>query len=59
MTDKPSQPSGRVFRVTFVHAPDPVYADTQNYGAMFMPVWAYTLGAHIPDDGRFRLTLHD
>ena len=59
MTDKPSQFSGRVLRVTFVHAPDPVYADTQNYGAMFMPVWAYTLGAHIPDDGRFRLALHD
>ena len=59
MTDTPSQPAGRVFRVTFVHAPDPVYADTQNYGAMFMPVWAYTLGAHIPDDGRFLLALHD
>lgn len=59
MTNKPNQPSGRVLRVTFVHAPDPVYADTQNYGAMFMPVWAYTLGAHIPDDGRFELALHD
>lgn len=46
-------------RVAFIHAPDPVYADTQNYGAKFMPVWAYTLGAHIPDDGRFKLTLHD
>ena len=46
-------------RVTFVHAPDPIYADTQNYGAMFMPVWAYTLGAHIPDDGRFKLELYD
>jgi len=47
------------FRVTFIHAPDPIYADTQNYGAMFMPVWAYTLGAHIPDDGRFKLELYD
>ena len=46
-------------RVTFIHAPDPIYADTQNYGAKFMPVWAYTLGAHIPGDGRFNLSLHD
>jgi radical SAM superfamily enzyme YgiQ (UPF0313 family) len=43
----------------FVHAPDPIYANTQNYGAMFMPVWAYTLAAHIPDDGRFTLALCD
>ncbi len=46
-------------RVAFIHAPDPVYADTQNYGAKFMPVWAYTLGAHIPGDGRFELSLTD
>jgi radical SAM superfamily enzyme YgiQ (UPF0313 family) len=46
-------------RVCFIHCPDPVYADTQNYGAQFMPVWAYTLAAHIPDDDRFRLSLHD
>ena len=46
-------------RVAFIHAPDPIYADTQNYGAKFMPVWAYTLGAHIPGDGRFDLSLHD
>jgi radical SAM superfamily enzyme YgiQ (UPF0313 family) len=46
-------------RVAFIHAPDPVYADTQNYGAKFMPVWAYTLGAQIPGDGRFELSLTD
>ncbi|MAH85289.1 MAG: hypothetical protein CBB68_13765 [Rhodospirillaceae bacterium TMED8] len=46
-------------RVAFVHAPDPMYADTQNYGAKFMPVWAYTLASHIPDDGRFKITLYD
>lgn len=45
--------------VCFVHCPDPVYADTQNYGAQFMPVWAYTLAAHIPQDGRFTLSLYD
>ena len=47
------------YRVAFIHAPDPIYADTQNYGANFMPVWAYTLGAHIPGDGRFQLSLTD
>ena len=49
----------RPLRCLFVHAPDPVYADTQNYGAVFMPVWAYTLAAHIPGDGRFELQLCD
>lgn len=51
--------SNRPLRVVFVHAPDPNYADTQNYGAQFMPLWAYTLAAHIPDDGRYALTLID
>lgn len=46
-------------RVCFIHCPDPVYADTQNYGAQFMPVWAYTLAGHIPSDGRFELSLFD
>ncbi|MDA1101394.1 MAG: radical SAM protein [Proteobacteria bacterium] len=43
----------------FVHAPDPLYADTQNYGALFMPVWAYTLASHVPADDRFELQLCD
>jgi hypothetical protein len=43
----------------FHSLPRPVYADTQNYGAQFMPVWAYTLAAHIPQDGRFQLALFD
>ncbi|MEP1031697.1 MAG: hypothetical protein ABJI62_18520, partial [Alphaproteobacteria bacterium] len=47
------------FRVMFVHAPDPVYSNTQTYGAIFMPVWAYTLAAHIPDDLDVDLMLHD
>lgn len=54
-----SAPADTPYRIAFIHAPDPVYADTQNYGAKFMPVWAYTLGAHLPDDGRFSLTLTD
>ena len=55
MKAQPSKP----YRVAFIHAPDPGYADTQNYGAKFMPVWAYTLAAHIPDDGRFATSLYD
>ena len=47
------------YRVAFVHAPDTVYVNTQNYGAHFMPVWAYTLASHIPDDGRFDFHLYD
>lgn len=43
----------------FVHAPDPFHAATQVYGARFMPIWAYTLAAHIPEDGRFALELFD
>ena len=50
---------GGPLRCAFVHAPDPVYSDTQNYGAKFMPVWAYTLAAHIPADERFELALYD
>ncbi len=51
--------SRRVFRCAFVHAPDPVYSNTQNYGAKFIPIWAYTLAAHVPDDGRFEMVLYD
>jgi radical SAM superfamily enzyme YgiQ (UPF0313 family) len=51
--------SGKGLRCLFVHAPDPLYADTQNYGALFMPVWAYTLASYVPMDGRFNLQLCD
>ena len=36
-----------VKRIVFVHAPNAFLAETQQYGAMFMPVWAYTLAAYI------------
>jgi len=49
----------RVLRVAFIHAPGPVYADTQNYGAKFMPVWAYTLASHIDNANFFYLSLYD
>jgi radical SAM superfamily enzyme YgiQ (UPF0313 family) len=46
-------------RCNFIHSPDPLYEDNQLYGVKFMPVWAYTLAAHIPNDGRFELSLYD
>ena len=58
--DSPGKnPGPRTLRVAFVHAPDPIYSDNQNYGTKFMPVWAYTLAAHVPDDGRYRMALYD
>jgi hypothetical protein len=52
-------PKSRVLRITMIHAPEPVYASTQTYGAKFVPLWAYTLSAHIPQDGRFEVRLYD
>ena len=54
-----SAPRSGALRCAFTHAPDPVYSNTQNYGAKFMPVWAYTLASHVPDDGHFEMALHD
>lgn len=58
MTQLPSI-DNRVLRIVMIHAPDPVYASTQTYGAQFIPLWAYTLSAYIPDDGRFHVELYD
>ena len=46
-------------RCAFINCPDPVYAVTQDYGMKFMPVWIYTLAAHIPTDGRFQFKMVD
>ena len=46
-------------RVTFIHCPNRNYSEIQNNGVLFMPTWAYTLAAHVPDDGRYILTLCD
>ena len=35
------------FRIVFVHTEDRSFADTQMFGIQFMPVWAYTLAAHL------------
>ena len=56
----PLSASGRAFAIVMIHAPDPVYASTQTYGAQFTPLWAFTLSTYIPQsDGRFSVTLHD
>jgi radical SAM superfamily enzyme YgiQ (UPF0313 family) len=34
-------------KVTFVQATNRVFTDTQMFGVHFMPVWAYTLAAHL------------
>jgi radical SAM superfamily enzyme YgiQ (UPF0313 family) len=52
-------PTPRVARLAMIHAPDPVYAANQTYGAQFTPLWAYTLSAYVPSDGRFSVKLYD
>jgi len=46
-------------RVTFIHCPERLYAELQNNGVVFMPVWAYTLAAHLPNDGTYAISLFD
>lgn len=46
-------------KVTFVHAPDTDYAETQTFGVPIMPTWAYTLAAHIADLPEIELALVD
>ena len=49
----------RTLRCVFVYAPATVYADPHFTGARYAPLWAYTLAAHIPQNGRYQLSLHD
>jgi len=46
-------------KVAFIHTPDSFLAETQQYGAMFMPVWAYTLAAYVEEPERYSLQLFD
>jgi radical SAM superfamily enzyme YgiQ (UPF0313 family) len=46
-------------RIAFIHAPDAFLAETQQYGAMFMPVWAYTLAAYVEQPETYDLRLFD
>ena len=50
---------GALRRISFVHAPDAFLAETQQYGAMFMPVWAYTLAAYVEKPEQYDLRLFD
>src|SRR6185369_11229336 len=45
--------------ITFIHSPDAFLAETQQYGAMFMPVWAYTLAAYVEEPEKYELNLFD
>ena len=45
--------------ITFVHTPESFLAETQQYGAMFMPVWAYTLASYIEHPENYDLNLCD
>lgn len=47
------------FKCTFVHTPDPTYADHQNYGVEFMPTWIFTLASHIPESENYKLDFYD
>jgi radical SAM superfamily enzyme YgiQ (UPF0313 family) len=46
-------------RIAFIHSPDAFLAETQQYGAMFMPVWAYTLAAYVEEPELYDLQLYD
>lgn len=46
-------------RISFIHSPDAFLAETQQYGAMFMPVWAYTLASYVEDPEQYELRLFD
>jgi len=46
-------------RVTFLHTPNRFYSEVQNNGVIFMPVWAYTLASHLPEDGNYDLGVFD
>ena len=58
-SSKDIEKRNKKFNIAFIHSPDPNYADTQNYGAQFMPVWAYTLASHIPNETKYELALFD
>ena len=59
----PRHASPRQVRCVFVHAQADSYIDHKFGGKFagprFAPIWAYTLAAHVPEDGRFAVALHD
>ncbi len=47
------------FRVHFVHAPDPRLSEHQNFGNKYMPIWAFVLASHVPEDDGLELDVFD
>lgn len=52
-------PANKLKTISFIHCPDAFLAETQQYGAMFMPVWAYTLAAYVEEPEKYELKLFD
>jgi len=52
-------PQTSLKHIAFVHSPDSFLAETQQYGAMFMPIWAYTLAAYVEQPETYDLRLFD
>jgi radical SAM superfamily enzyme YgiQ (UPF0313 family) len=46
-------------KLSFIHSPDAFLAETQQYGAMFMPVWAYTLASYVRNPESYEMQLFD
>lgn len=46
-------------KLTFVHTQNRFFADTQMFGIHFMPVWAYTLAAHVATIPEVEVALFD
>jgi radical SAM superfamily enzyme YgiQ (UPF0313 family) len=49
----------RFMKVTFVQTANRLFSDTQMFGVHFMPVWAYTLAAHLRSFPGITLRLFD
>ena len=45
--------------LTFIHSPDPLYADNQNYGVEFMPLWVFNLSSNLNNKENYNITLYD
>ena len=45
--------------LTFIHSPDQLYTDNQNYGVEFMPLWVFTVSSNINNIEDYNITLYD
>ena len=46
-------------KLTFIHTPDPLYADNQNYGVEFMPLWVFNLISNLKNKENYKIDLYD